>query len=645
MKRLTLLIAFSLFSLFVFGGCDVFEGEAGVGVVDAFIEDDILKLELSDGSVVAAGDIHKDIELALAEEGLSWRYEDEEEWRLITPLEDITGADGREVELMVEENILHWRYEDDGDWMVLFDLDDLRPADLRRIEFRSLEDEAEWRFLGEDAWRHLVSVEELACEECVIEDVRFNEDGLVEVALDDGSVETLRSPRDAYIVQFVDAEGRLVDVARVFHGDSVTPPEAPTKEGHTFTDWSESLDRITRDKRIEALYAIEEYTVRYETYMEEGLPDETLAYGEDLSLPVLEMEDHLFVGWYADSEFRHFFNETTMPAEDITLHARWVDLTGEGYEAVETVEEMLERVRDGVVGVVSEWMENGQPETASGSGSVYRHNDGRYYVVTNHHVIEDHETLAIYYEKHGNPYFIEDADIELLGSYAAADIAVLRFEAPHDFEVLDFADSYELRIGNRIYAIGHPQGFDHYGSVTTGIISNLTRYMDFEDIEAPFIQHDAAINPGNSGGPLIDAQGRIVGMNTLKMAGTLIEGMGYALPANTMVRMIEDLEEQGYVQRGRLGVGVSHPSECGAEYGACIDEIVPGSTADNMNLETGDLIIGYKTATMSDFLTVKNLPALLEFVLNTRVGEEVVILYERDGIVAETSPTPLMPGQ
>ncbi len=639
MKRLYVLITTLLAALFLLAGCDQIQG---VGVADAFIEDDVLMLELTDGSTVAAGNVHKDIELAIGEEGLEWRYEDEEEWDLIAPLEEIRGADGREVEFMVEENMLRWRYDGEEDWSSLFDLDDLRPADLREIELDYDAETVEWRFSGETEWRYLADPEYLDCAECEIESAVFNEAGLVEIALDDDSLVTMDSPRDAHMVRFIDPEGRLIDIVRVFHGEAVTPPAPPAVEGHVFEDWSESTERITGDRQIEALYEAEEFTVTYETYAEEDVPDATLAFGADLVLPVLEKEDHLFVGWYKDGEFRQFFNESTMPAEDLTLHARWVPLTGEDYEPVEAVEDMLERVLDGVVGVETEWDDGEETGTRSGSASVYRQEGDHHYLVTNHHVIEDYVSLTIYYEKNGNPYIVEDEDIEMLGSYEVADVAVLRFKAPHDFELLSFVDSYNLRIGNRVYAVGNPQGFGHYGSVTTGIISNLTRFMTYEDtIDAPFIQHDAAINPGNSGGPIIDPQGRIAGMNTLKTVGMDIEGMGYALPANTMVRMIEDIEEHGQVQRGRLGVSITHPDECAAHFGACIEEVSPDSTADEMGLEAGDVIIGYKMGSMNDFMTVYNIPLLREFVMNTRVGEELVIRYQRDGMVSETPATPL----
>lgn len=644
MKRLFALIAMSFLALFMLVGCDEFRGEPGepgVGVENAFIEEGVLKLELTDGSLVAAGGVLRDIEIAIGETGLEWRYEDEDEWRPIAPLEEITGTDGREVEFTVEEDTLRWRYDGEEEWTDLFDLEDLRPTDLREIEITHDAHYVEWRFAGETEWRYFIDSENLDCEECEIESAHFNDQGLVEIVLSDDSVILLESPRQPHIVQFVDAEGRVKDVVRVLHGESVTPPEPLEKEGHTFTGWSESTDRVIEDLRIEALYDVEEYILSFETHTEEDLPDETLFFQEPITLPVLEKDDHLFIGWYADSEFRHFFNETRMPAEDVTLHARWISLTGESYEPVETTEEMLERTLDGVVGILNEWQDGEDAGTASGSASIYKQDGNKYYLVTNHHVIENHQNLSIYYEKSGNPYIVEDEDIEVLGSYAEADIAVLRFEASHDFEVLSFVDSYNLRIGNRIFALGHPQGFDFYGSATTGIISNLTRYMTHEDIDAPFIQHDAAINPGNSGGPIVDSQGRIVGMNTLKKVGSEIEGMGYALPANTMVRMIADIEEQGYVERGRVGIGVTHPSECAADEGVCVTEVSPGSTASEMGIEEGDVIKGFKTNDMTEMLAVRNVDELLQFILNTRVGEGIVFLYERDGVMEETPPTPL----
>jgi serine protease Do len=157
------------------------------------------------------------------------------------------------------------------------------------------------------------------------------------------------------------------------------------------------------------------------------------------------------------------------------------------------------------------------------------------------------------------------------------------------------------------------------------------------------IQHDAAISPGNSGGALIDLNGRLVGINNLKIVEQDVSGIGFAIPSNTVQRIIEDLEEDGVVTRPYLGITTfAQVNDCGLDYGVCVT-VQNGGAADNAGLEDGDVIIGWKNITtgMEDFLAVNNFNDLREAILNSSVGDTVVVLYVRNGIEYESAETVL----
>jgi len=306
--------------------------------------------------------------------------------------------------------------------------------------------------------------------------------------------------------------------------------------------------------------------------------------------------------------------------------------------------EIIEQARASLIGVITYLEtddENENGGVALGSGAVFKEEDGTYYLFTNQHVIDGYTAIELVFEKNGNQFVIPDEDTTVIGEYSVSDIAVIAFESDFSFDIIGFADSNNLYPGEDVYAIGNPSGFHHYGSVTRGIVSKLNVYMTVDDTEAYFIQHDAAINPGNSGGPLINAEGAVIGMNTLKMVAADIDGMGYALPSNTMVRMIEDLMEDGTVTRGSLGVTTTHVLDCDALSGVCVGAVTADSTAEMLGLQENDLITGFKTAEMDTYIEVENIIQLIVLIHNTKAGEEISIRYLRDGTTVETVYEPL----
>ncbi len=580
-------------------------GEPGIGVSEASVEEGMLTLTLSDGSVLEAGMVE--------------------------------GEDGREVELRTHEGFIEWRYENEDNWETLLEKDALRGEDGREIELRSDDKTLEWRYASED-WQLLMDMEELPIfSQPLVEDVFVNEEGALEILFTDGSSEAFPMSAPTHTVVFLDHEGRLIALENVEEGEKVAKPSPPDIEGYAFEAWSTSTESVYEDMVVTAQYSPKSYTVSYQTNISANLSDETYLYGETIEYPVLEKEGLLFAGWYVDTEYSRLFNHETMPARDLTLYARWYEIDGDAVEKPASIEDILDVYRKSVIGIEVTRENNG----GRGSGVVYKYEDGRYYAFTNYHVVKDSKTISIVYEHYGNAFSVEEENLELLGTDARNDIALLRFESAHDFEPFSFSDSYEARIGEDVYAIGSPLGFDYYGSVTQGIVSNLTRFMTLDETNAPFIQHDAAINPGNSGGALINASGEILGMNTLKMVGEDVEGMGYALPSNTIVRLLEDIEESGHVTRGALGVTMQHIGHCDYDYGVCVEAVEEGLTADILGIEPGDVIVGFKTDAMTEYLNVYSQKNLREFILNTRALENVSIQYVREGDLYESAYEPL----
>ncbi|MDX1266964.1 MAG: DegQ family serine endoprotease, partial [Oceanisphaera sp.] len=229
-----------------------------------------------------------------------------------------------------------------------------------------------------------------------------------------------------------------------------------------------------------------------------------------------------------------------------------------------------------------------RPFQALGSGVIIDAKQG--YVITNNHVIEDADKIIITLID-GQEY-----EAELIGTDKQSDIALLKVEAKDLVEV-EFADSDQLRVGDFAIAIGNPFGLGQ--TVTSGIISALGRSgLNVENLEN-FIQTDAAINSGNSGGALLDLDGKLVGINTaiLGPGGGNI-GIGFAIPANMVKNLADQILEYGEVRRGVLGVmGGELTSELArtfgyrSQHGAFVSQVLENSSADKAGLKAGDIII------------------------------------------------------
>ncbi|EWM60361.1 S1C family serine protease [Streptococcus thermophilus] len=205
---------------------------------------------------------------------------------------------------------------------------------------------------------------------------------------------------------------------------------------------------------------------------------------------------------------------------------------------------------------------DGLQVASEGSGVIYKKDGKEAYIVTNNHVVDGAKKLEI---------MLSDGSKitgELVGKDTYSDLAVVKVSSDKITTVAEFADSNSLTVGEIAIAIGSPLGTEYANSVTEGIVSSLSRTITMqndngETVSTNAVQTDAAINPGNSGGPLVNIEGQVIGINSSKIsstsavAGSAVEGIGFAIPSNDVVEIINQLEKDGKVTRPALGISIA----------------------------------------------------------------------------------------
>ena len=275
------------------------------------------------------------------------------------------------------------------------------------------------------------------------------------------------------------------------------------------------------------------------------------------------------------------------------------------------ISELYKRVSQGVV-----FVQSGQ--TATGSGFVY---DAEGHIVTNDHVVEGASTFAV---RIGSD--TKSIPAQLVGKDPSSDLAVLKVDpgaVSGGLKPLELGDSTTLEPGDQAIAIGSPFGLE--GTVTTGIVSSLGRTIDAPNNFpiADAIQTDAAINPGNSGGPLLDGNGRVIGVNSqIKSGSDSNSGVGFAVPVNTVKFVVPRIKSGGKVERAYLGVRNITPQD---RSGAIVDTIVPGAPAQAAGLQPGDKIVAIDDKKISSSEDVS------AAVTTRKPGEQAKVTVERGG--------------
>ncbi|GHC25969.1 S1C family serine protease [Leuconostoc lactis] len=220
------------------------------------------------------------------------------------------------------------------------------------------------------------------------------------------------------------------------------------------------------------------------------------------------------------------------------------------------------KVSDAVVSVLnfSQTGKDSFQEVSEGSGVIYKKSGDAAYVVTNNHVINGAAQIQVMLHDG------QKVTATLVGKDAMTDLAVLKIAADKVTTTAEFGDSNKIQVGQKVLAIGSPLGAQYASSVTEGIISAKKRLVESSSEDgqnyggSTVIQTDAAINPGNSGGPLINFAGQVIGINSMKLSssasGTSVEGMGFAIPSNQVVDIVNKLVKYGQVTRPAIGIGL-----------------------------------------------------------------------------------------
>lgn len=277
-----------------------------------------------------------------------------------------------------------------------------------------------------------------------------------------------------------------------------------------------------------------------------------------------------------------------------------------------SVSEVYDKVKDAVVTVKNYY--NNQL-LGSGSGVIYKKNDTKFYVVTNNHVITQGNKVEVIL---GNNEILE---AKVLGSDVYADLAVLEVSSDINVTPMVLGDSSLVKIGETVLAIGSPTGVDFSGSLAVGVISGKNRSISVDldkngtdDWDMIMLQTDAAINPGNSGGALVNMAGQLIGINTIKIIGNNVEGMGFANPINEVVNIVSQLEKDGKVSRPSIGIVGRSMSELAlyrnfygnivipnVEKGLYIQEVVSNGPAQKAGLQAGDVIVKFDGQEVDQF--------------------------------------------
>ena len=281
--------------------------------------------------------------------------------------------------------------------------------------------------------------------------------------------------------------------------------------------------------------------------------------------------------------------------------------------------------------------ERGKLQTYSeGSGVIYMKTGNKGYIVTNNHVVSGSDKVKVMLSNG------KTVDARIVGTDATTDLAVLAIDAGYVTQTAEFGDSKTLQAGQTVIAVGSPLGSEYASTVTQGIISAPARSITTSSAnQQTVIQTDAAINPGNSGGALVNSAGQVIGINSMKLSqssdGTSVEGMGFAIPSNEVVNIVNQLVKKGKIVRPQLGVKVIALQGIPSSYrkhlniksnlkdGIYVATVNKNSSAAHAGIKVGDVIIKVDNKTVSD---VASLHTIL---YNHKIGDTVTLTVNRGG--------------
>ncbi|MEW5323546.1 trypsin-like peptidase domain-containing protein [Geobacillus thermoleovorans] len=311
----------------------------------------------------------------------------------------------------------------------------------------------------------------------------------------------------------------------------------------------------------------------------------------------------------------------------------------------------INQVADAVVGVVNiqkqvDFFSDQAQDTEAGTGSgvIFKKDGNTAYIVTNNHVIEGANKVEVALANG------KKVKADIVGADALTDLAVLKIPAEGVTKVASFGDSSKVKIGEPVAAIGNPLGLDLSRTVTEGIVSGK-RTMPVStsagDWEIDVIQTDAAINPGNSGGALINSAGQVIGINSMKIAETGVEGLGFAIPSENVKPIVEQLMKDGKIKRPYLGVQLVDVADLSDDVrtdelklpstvtsGAAITAVEPFSPAAEAGLKSKDVIVAINGE------KIDSVSALRKYLYTkASIGDRIKMTVYRDGFETTVSVT------
>ena len=343
-------------------------------------------------------------------------------------------------------------------------------------------------------------------------------------------------------------------------------------------------------------------------------------------------------------------NQATTPATQPSQSQVETTKTSTATKGGTEITKVVAEVKNAVVSVINKQSTSrnnlygtqqtgGELATASeGSGVIYKNENGYAYIVTNYHVIAKSQELEV---------LLADGTrekAELVGSDQWTDLAVIRIANTNVSTVAEFANSDEVEVGQTAIAIGSPLGSEFATSVAQGIVSATNRAVATdvdgdgqEDWVVTAIQTDAAINPGNSGGALINSAGQVIGINSMKISKSSVEGMGFAIPSNEVVSIIKQLEENGKITRPALGISMVNLTSVNTRViqqmnlpadvksGVVIAEVDSKGSAKAAGLQAYDVIVEM------DGQKIEGIQNLRKVLYSHKVGDKMEVTYYRNG--------------
>ena len=290
----------------------------------------------------------------------------------------------------------------------------------------------------------------------------------------------------------------------------------------------------------------------------------------------------------------------------------------------DSINESIQKIYDSVV-VVNNYR-NGRL-AGYGSGFVYKKDDKYGYIMTNNHVIEGATEIKITLSNG------DDVNAKVLGTDSYMDVAVVSIDVDDVKAIAEIGESTKSKIGDTVFTVGTPVSPDYAGTVTKGIISGENREITITNNGTSYmmeaVQIDASINPGNSGGPLVNINGEVIGVNSVKLVESSIEGMGFAIPIEVAMSQVSKLEKGEVIERPLIGVSTYDTTNTlltsNTDGGIVVGSVQSGSDADAAGIEQGDVI------TKFDGKKVKSSAHLKFLLYKHNIGDSIKLTVVRDG--------------